>query len=357
MAQRKVIVVGAGIVGASIAWHLSKAGAPVTIVTDGAPGGIATPATFAWINASWGNPETYFRLRIRAMSEWCRLAGEVPGIPLSWCGGLLWDLPPAELEAYAAQHASWGYGIRAVDRAQAARIEPGLADAPGRAVHVAEEGAVEAVPAVEMLLADARRRGAVLRAARVDGLEMQGDRVVGVRAGGGVLSADDVVLAAGMATPRIAATAGVTVPIDSPPGLIVHSRAHPARLLNGLVLADRLHMRQTAEGRLIAGSDFGGGDPGADPASTAAELFSVMRLMLIRGNELALDFFSVGKRPTPADGFPIVGRAQGRAGLYLAVMHSGVTLAPAVGLFAAEEILAGLRDPLLAPYGPERFLP
>ena len=43
------------------------------------------------------------------------------------------------------------------------------------------------------------------------------------------------------------------------------------------------------------------------------------------------------------------------AGLYIAVMHSGVTLAPAVGLFAADEILAGRRDPLLAPYGPARF--
>ena len=37
------------------------------------------------------------------------------------------------------------------------------------------------------------------------------------------------------------------------------------KLLNGLVLAERLHMRQTAEGRIIAGSDFGGADPGMDP--------------------------------------------------------------------------------------------
>jgi glycine/D-amino acid oxidase-like deaminating enzyme len=36
-------------------------------------------------------------------------------------------------------------------------------------------------------------------------------------------------------------------------------------------------------------------------------------------------------------------------------MHSGITLAPAVGRFAAEEILAGRRDPLLTPYGASRF--
>ncbi|MBC8035894.1 MAG: FAD-binding oxidoreductase, partial [Rhizobiales bacterium] len=43
-----------------------------------------------------------------------------------------------------------------------------------------------------------------------------------------------------------------------------------------------------------------------------------------------------------------------RDGLYVAVTHSGVTLAPAIGLFAARELLEGRRDPLLASYGPDR---
>ena len=45
----------------------------------------------------------------------------------------------------------------------------------------------------------------------------------------------------------------------------------------------------------------------------------------------------MGHRPTPADGFPVVGRPDGTAGLYVAVMHSGVTVATAVGLLAARE--------------------
>ena len=52
MAGKKIIVVGAGIVGASIGWHLTRAGASVTIVDAGQAGGVATPASFAWINAS-----------------------------------------------------------------------------------------------------------------------------------------------------------------------------------------------------------------------------------------------------------------------------------------------------------------
>ena len=142
--------------------------------------------------------------------------------------------------------------------------------------------------------------------------------------------------------------------MSMPPGLLVYSRPH-ARVLNGLVLAPELHMRQTADARIVAGADFGGGDPGADPEAKAAALFAATKARLLNAAELAFDFRTIGERPTPADGFPIVGRPQGVAGLYLAVMHSGITLAPAIGRFAADELLTGRRDPLLSPYGPERF--
>lgn len=53
--RQHVLVVGAGIIGASIALHLLRAGARVTIIEGGDSGGIATGNSFAWINASWGN--------------------------------------------------------------------------------------------------------------------------------------------------------------------------------------------------------------------------------------------------------------------------------------------------------------
>jgi glycine/D-amino acid oxidase-like deaminating enzyme len=354
-AQKHIVVVGAGIIGASIAWHLTKAGARVTIVDAGEAGGVATKNSFAWINASWGNPEEYFRLRIRAMAEWRRLAEEVPKIPLKWSGGLLWDLPPAELDAYAREHSGWGYGIRRVDRADVLSIEPNLADPPAFALHIEEEGAAEPRLTAEVLLEDAVRRGARFRPnTLVTGLTEVGGTIRGIAAAATSVAADEVVLAAGVATPSLAATIGIDVPMTSPAGLLVHSRPH-TKLLNGLVMAPRLHMRQTAEGRIVSSADFAGGDPGPDPEATADALFAETKDMLRGAQDLRLDFHTIGNRPMPADGFPIVGRAGSRPGLYLAVMHSGITLAAAVGKFAADEILAGRRDPLLAPYGPERF--
>ncbi|AYG67333.1 MULTISPECIES: FAD-binding oxidoreductase [unclassified Rhizobium] len=351
---QKIIVIGAGIIGASIAWHLQRKGASVTVVAEQA-GGVATPNSFAWINASWGNPEFYFHFRHRSMSEWSRLAAELPSLPLSWCGGLCWDLPEAELDAYAAQHHGWGYGIQPVNRATSTMIEPNLANPPDYAMHVAEEGAVEPVAAAELLLKDATRRGAVLLSGvEVKRLLKQGERIIGVETSEEAMRADHVVLAAGAGTAALAASADIHVPLEAPPGLIVHSR--PAqKLLNGLVTAPELHLRQTAEGRIIAGGDFGGTDPGDNPQAAARELFAKVKTTLKGGEALELDFQTVGYRPTPKDGLPILGGVDGAPGLYLAVLHSGVTLAPLVGLLAAETIVDGKDDDQLLPFRLSRF--
>jgi glycine/D-amino acid oxidase-like deaminating enzyme len=350
-----ILVIGAGIIGASIAWHLAKAGARVTILEAAQPGGVATRNSWAWINASWGNPEPYFRLRIRSMAEWRRLAQEIPNLRVNWSGGLLWDMPRADLETFAQQHAAWGYAIRRLDRAEIQALEPALADPPDFALHMAEEGALDPLAATSALLSAAVDLGAVLRRGRAQALVVTAGRITGVVTQEGRLDADMVVVAAGAGTAALAATADVHVPMETPPGLLVVTQPHE-RLLNGLVMAPAMHVRQMEDGRLIAGADFGGSDPGADAGATAREVFGGLQKLLVGGAALAFDHHKLGYRPTPRDGFPVVGAVPGRAGLYIAVMHSGITLAPAVGRFATEEILTGADELLLAPYRLARFI-
>lgn len=348
-----VAVIGAGIIGASIAWHMVKGGARVIVLAP-ERGGVATANSFAWINASRGNPEPYFRLRIRSMAEWQRLGTDVPAAAPNWCGGLCFDLPPGELEAYAREHGSWGYGIRPVGRKEIALLEPGLAEPPDEALFIAEEGAVEPDATARVLLADAVRRGAEIRPTTVTALTLSDDRITGVETTEGGLAADHAVVAAGTGTPALAASAGLVIPIVAPSGLLVQSHPH-AGLVNHVVNSPGLHFRQTADGRIVAGADYGGSPPGEDGEATALLVFETLKAKLRGGDALQFARYSVGHRPTPADDFPVIGGIASRPGLYLAVMRSGITLAPAVGLFAAEEILTGRRDPLLAPYGPERF--
>ncbi|MET0746801.1 MAG: FAD-binding oxidoreductase, partial [Rhizobium sp.] len=350
----KVIVIGAGIIGASIAWHLAKRGAAVTVVAQKA-GGEATPNSFAWINANWGNPEFYFRLRLRAMEEWKRLAIDLPSLPLQWGGGLCFDLPVGQLEAFAVEHTGWGYDLRSVSRDESLTIEPNLAEPPEFALHATEEGSVEPAAAAKLMLGDAFLLGATFFAnLEVEGLIQENGRITGIKTADGTLMADHVVLAAGSGSVAIAASIGVDLPLSSPAGLIVHSKPHP-KLLNGLVIAPHLHMRQTTEGSIIAGNDFGGSDPGRDPQAVAGGLFAQVKAMLKNADELELETYTIGHRPTPVDGFPIIGGVDEKPGLYLAVMHSGVTLAPLVGLLAANEILGGHPDASLVPLRLSRF--
>jgi glycine/D-amino acid oxidase-like deaminating enzyme len=108
-----VLVLGAGIIGASIALYLLRAGVRVTIVEAGSRAA-ATRNSFTWINATSGNPERYFRLRVRAMEEWHNLERMVPNLRVAWSGSLSSELPPDQLPRFAEEHASWGYEARNV---------------------------------------------------------------------------------------------------------------------------------------------------------------------------------------------------------------------------------------------------
>ncbi|MFT3987628.1 NAD(P)/FAD-dependent oxidoreductase [Aestuariivirga sp.] len=353
---KRVIVAGSGVIGASIAYRLASRGATVTVLDAAAEaGGLATRASWGWINASWGNPEPYYRLRVRSMVEWDRLARDISGIPFQRCGGLIWDLEPEALDAFAREQASWGYDLSPLAREAILKYEPNLKVVPDRAYFAPSEGVAEPLGTAKALLAAACDLGAtVVCNTPVADLLIESGRVAGViLAGGGIARSDEVVVAAGVKSPDILKRAGISLKITAPAGLLAHSKPLP-KLLNGLVMTPGLHVRQTGEGRLVAGTDFAGAEPEDRPVDMAHALIAGMRA-LVRGAEgVELDFHTIGYRPTPADGFSAIGRPRQTQGLYAAVTHSGITLAPAIGLFAAQEILDGRRDPLLLPFSPDR---
>jgi glycine/D-amino acid oxidase-like deaminating enzyme len=355
-ARTSVLIVGAGIVGAAIAHHLARRGAAVTVLDRAGPAAVASGRSFGWINASYDNPAPYFRLRFQSLLEWRRLEAETGGgLGVKWGGSLLWDAEAGDLAAYVAEHRAWGYGLRFVDRDAFRAMEPQVADPPASAVFAELEASLDAAPATRALLASAERHGATVHApCEAAEIRRDGDRVTGAETGRGPIAADVTVLAAGVATPELAAPLGVGLPMTNLPGLLIRSRP-VAPALQRILLSPGCHLKQDPDGALVAGLDFGGGGASEDAERAGAVLLDRVRVLLPGVSGLALDEVVVGVRPMPADGFPAVGFAPGVAGLYLAVMHSGVTLAPAVGRFAADEILEGAEIDLLAPFRPARF--
>ncbi|GIF76741.1 NAD(P)/FAD-dependent oxidoreductase [Asanoa siamensis] len=331
-----VIVVGAGIVGASVAYHVARAGAAVTLVDAGQPGAGVTADSFAWIGASGVRTGPAAGIRVSAMDEYRRVEAELPGLPVTWSGSLAWR---AAGDAPAA-----GPGQEIVDAGRVLALEPHVRQPPEWAVWAAGDGAVDPVGVTARLVAGARDHGArihldtVVSAVRRDAA----GRVAGVETPAGPLPGTTVVLAAGVATAALGASVGVRVAVEPSPCPLARFRA-PAGLVRTVVNTDDFDLRQVAPDRLIAAAD----SPERALAAVRATFRGAAGVELL-GSRL-------GARPMPADGEPIVGPVADVPGLYLAVMHSAVTLAPAMGRLVAREVVDGVADPALAGCRPDRF--
>lgn len=89
---------------------------------------------------------------------------------------------------------------------------------------------------------------------------------------------------------------------------------------------------------------------------TAAQIFEKLSDFIGGTKKLKMEFYTLGYQSTSADGFLAIGRPNGTEGLYVAVTHSGITLAPALGALGAAEILDDVRHELLQPYHPDRLI-
>ena len=117
-----------------------------------------------------------------------------------------------------------------------------------------------------------------------------------------------------------------------------------------------IHLRQSADGTLAIGQGSQESVDQDDSQEHADDLLSraVHYLSTLAGARAIPK--PVGYRPMPIDELPVVGFCDTAPNLYIALMHSGVTLAPLVGELAAVEIVDGARVEMLAPYRPARFI-
>ncbi len=367
MTTDRIVVVGAGITGASIAYHLAKRGVRVTIVDAIRPGAGATEKSFGWINATFSKrPRAYFDLNQLGIAGWRRLETELGGeLKVQWGGSVAWAAAggdAAQLRESVRKHQEWGYATHLIDEDEIHRLLQNIAPGEfGAACYCELEGAVDAMDAVKAMLRQLREAGAEVRYPHeVTGLKLEAGRVTAIQAGESSLEASVVVLACGVAIPRLAEMAGVSVPMKESEGVLVHTRPQP-KLIDRVVLAPGVHCKQKLDGRVVVGGPIVAGLGTAVGAAPEPGEFSkrILReaaqvLPGLRG--VAVERVTLGRRVMPADEYPIVGFAASCPNMYIAAMHSGVTLAPLIGQLAALEILDAARVSLLEPYRPERFM-
>ncbi|KAM0084277.1 hypothetical protein ACKRZS_003494 [Fusarium odoratissimum] len=358
-AKPHIIVVGGGIIGAAIAWHLAQHTSVTVIAED--IGGPASTASFAWLNASSVSQKFYYEFRRRSLQRWKQIHTELPDLPISWSGSINWHKPTEVLAKTESNLTAWGYDIADMKKSQVSKQEPFFDQStlPDRALYYPEEDAMEAHVVAQMLVANAEAQGNVkVIRATAKGLLQESGSVKGVKgvklASGEEISGDHVVVAAGLGSVPLLATEGITVPITSVPALIVNSKPTNESLVRHVVNSKYLYIRQTSDGIIKAGCENPGDDPGDDPEAMAHQVFAKVRSTLVGGETIEFDYYTVGYKPTPKDGLPIIGPT-GLEAVSVAVMHSGVTNAAIVGELLSKQILTGEMDPNLEHFRLDRF--
>jgi glycine/D-amino acid oxidase-like deaminating enzyme len=351
--EKSVLIVGAGIVGACFAYECALAGLQTTVLSQHCAnsGAIATSHTWGWINASRGNGRNYFDFRHKSMDLWKSYCARLPDITVSGRGSYVWDQTDAALKVYADQHARWGYPTEYIAGNALSERLPFLKEVPISAVYVPSEFGLEGDNTSQALL---KASGALRQHAHVHGLIFDGNKVCGVMTNRGALHADEVVVASGVGAKSILQSVGIQFEMQNTKGLLVRSTPVP-HFLNCLITAPDFHVRQDRIGALVIGGPFDadqGQKTGIIPQQFAQQLLARVERAIDCPKPLEMDRYTLGERPVPKGKLPKIGRittdhGDPLSGLYVAVMHSGMTNGPAAAQAGVAELISGDRDPLL----------
>jgi glycine oxidase len=364
-----VAVVGAGVIGLSIAWRLALRGFATAVFERASAGaGASLAATGMLAAAAEHEPGCHdlLALALESQRQWPQFRAALEAqsgcdIDFREGGTLVVALGRDEVERLRFRHdlhKRCALPTRWLGGPEVRAMEPALRPSVAAGLYCADDHQVDPRLVMAALRAAYLAAGGRLfEHCAVTGVDLEGGWVAGLAMGNRGCRARTVVLAAG------AWTGGLL-----PPGLIV-----PVRPLKGQALAvwttpdigtlghivwtEQIHMAPKGDGRLIVGATVE--ERGFDDAITAGGLFALLegaRRAFPAIEEMAVEAVWTGFRPSSIDDAPILGPTS-IPGLVLATGHhrNGYLLAPATA-FAIEALIADGTLPAVAqPFGLDRF--
>jgi 4-methylaminobutanoate oxidase (formaldehyde-forming) len=372
------VVIGSGAFGSSTAYHLTRRGLKVALVDQHALGSQTSPRA-AGLTSKADTMATMARLRHEACEALERFESEMGrSVDFHRSGSLRAAYTDGGVERVRIAHeTAQGLGIEArlIDAAEAERLAPHFKPGAARRIlHVPSDGWVDPARVAIGFATRAGELGArLLPFTAVQGLLSEGGRATGVVTPRGPIHAPVVVDAAGGWTARVAAGAGIALPLipvrhqlfitEPIPGVA------PLQPIVRLVEAS-VYVRYEQGGLMFGGYEDAPrvlGREGLAPGFQIAAL--ELDLGVLRGlvDEVAAHFPALrdakiavhrGGAPTMTpDGRPILGRVPGLDGLFVAsgCCVGGLSLSPAAGRALADLIVDGKSDPDLGPISVERF--
>ncbi|MGW4171615.1 glycine oxidase ThiO [Streptomyces chartreusis] len=372
-----VLVIGGGIIGLVTAWRAAQRGF-ATAVVDPEPGGGAAQVAAGMLAAvtelHYGE-QTLLGLNLASARRYPDFAAEltdVTGHDLGYrrCGTLAVALDADDRahlrELHALQRQS-GLDSEWLSGRECRRLEPMLAPGVRGGLRVDGDHQIDPRRLTGALLAACERAGVVFHRAWAERVDVVRDRATGVTTTDGTaLTADQVVLAAGSLSGRLAGVPDAVLPPVRPVKgqvlrLTVPQRYAPflSRTVRAVVRGSQVYLVPRENGELVVGATSE--ELGWDTTVTAGGVYELLRDAheLVPGiTELPLTETRAGLRPGSPDNAPLLGPTE-LAGLSLATGHyrNGVLLTPVTGDAMAHVLATGELPEEARAFTPRRFSP
>ncbi len=360
----KVAVVGAGITGLSVAFHLAELGAEVRVLERSGVGAEASGVQPGGVRQQWSTRVNCLLAREAvAFYRDVQARLEPRTTPtLEECGYVFLAHSPERRDALAVDVAlqrEAGVPSALLTPEELVELVPGINVSDVTAAsYCAEDGYFDQPQAVVEAFAEAcRRRGIAIERSTVTGLVPHAAGWSLERRGSGTAHADAVVVAAGYDTPALFASLDVDLPISKIARYLLLSDPIRGRLLEPLVVSAELHFaaKQLSNGRILASDLAAEGDPGENAVEWRANVKQNVRRFLPILEYVTYPMVVEGFYDVTPDNQPLIGPVSD--GLWVAAGFSGhgFMIAPAVGRIVADAVVTGSRDPALDFFALDRF--
>lgn len=373
MRKADVIVIGGGVIGGSIAYHLAKAGQRVTVLEKNRVGREASAAAAGMLGAQVENatPGAMYRLCLESRRRFPQLAAtllEETGIDIELnTNGMLRVAADAEEQKQLQERAVWqqqyGQTVKELSyetlRQKEKLVHPDILG--GYALP--DDGQVSAIKLTQAYFEGAARLGADIREYHtVHRLQKNPHALNYVETDSGTFEGRYFILAAGCWSPSLATSLGIDIPVKPLKGELFSVRSRPPLIRHTLYM-NGCYIVPKRDGTLYVGATQK--DVGFDQKVTLGGIRELLdrgtRLLpAIEEHELAATW--TGLRPYSEDGLPFIGRVPRYPNLILATGHfrNGILLSPITGEWVTSLVHNGsftssFQDPFYQTFSPERL--
>lgn len=377
--KAEVVVIGGGVIGSSIVYHLAKKGLKVVLLEKNGIASGTSSACEGLVLLQSKKPGVHLKLALESAKKFYNLKNELNyDIEYRNNGGMVVIENNEELKAmkiFVEKQKSIGLEVYLLDKDKAIEKEPALSHDILGSTFSPLDAQVNQIYLSYAFINSAKNLGAkIYTHTEVTGIKLESNKIRLIETTKGEIETEIVINAAGVYSPEIGRMVNLDIPIKPRRGQLLVTESVP-KILNGVLISAKyiaakfnpslaeiegegISIEQTASGNLLIGStrEF----VGMNKNTTLEGINSIAKHIIMlfpQLKEINIIRTFAGFRPYTSDGLPILGKVKEIEGFIMAAGHEGdgIALSPITGDLIAELVVEGKTSIPLDEFKLERF--